>query len=434
VDGGDRIVDANAHVPRLLGLPSVAVVGKRFRDLVEPRRPSRTPRSAKVVRNPGLPATVAIKRADESLADILVQDIPRMAPGLSIRILKDATGRASLTAALERKTRLLEEAERVGRMGVWEVDLDAGLMMRTPELCRIMEVPIANHTTTLEASYDGYTEASRAIVREAFAATLAHGTPYDLEVEVVTGKGRRMWTREVCRTTMNRGRLTSVIGLTQDITERRQLRDLIGTIANRERARIGADLHDGLGQELTGLALMIRSVARRSDSAGPSLTLELDELADLASKTVATARGLAHGMLPVDLGDGGFAGALRRLARATGATFGVTVSFRFDGDSRYAPDGTVADNLYRIAQEAITNAVKHGRPKGVAVSSQFSETQTILTITNDGQRIEPSHVADGMGMQIMHYRARTLGGLLQIQPMSRGGTRVRCVVPRQRIS
>ncbi len=430
VDSHGRVIDANARAAKLLGLSPNAVLGKRSRDLVEARHKSRGARSAKSIGQPA--AVVTIERADRSGADLLVQDLPRVAPGLSLRILKDVTSSNALVAALDRKSQLLEDAERIGRMGVWEVDLKSGRMMRTPELCRIMEVPTTEQTTTLDESWDTYTEPSRAIVREAFAETLAHGAPYDLEVEVVTGKGRRIWTREVGRLTKTRGRHTAVIGVTQDITEQRQLRELVGTIANRERVRIGADLHDGLGQELTGLALLLRSLATRRDKADPALKRELGDLADAASRAIATARGLAHGMLPVDLRDGGFAGALRRLARSTQATFGLPVSARFGGEGRFWPNGMVAENLYRIAQEAITNAVKHGRPKRITVSVQFGETKTVLTVANDGRRIDPKEVTDGMGLQIMRYRASTLGGLLQVQPLPRGGTRVRCVVPRHR--
>ncbi len=352
--------------------------------------------------------------------------------GVSLRILRDVTASGALVAALERKTHLLEDAERIGRMGVWEIDLKSGRMIRTPELCRIMELPVTSHTTTLEASWNTYTEASRAIVQEAFAEAVKHQTSYDLELEVITAKGNVIWTREVGRTTASRGRLSGVVGVTQDITEQRQLRDLIGTIANQERARFGADLHDGLGQELTGLALSLRSLARRPDKSNARLARELGELADLASKAIGTARGLAHGMLPVHLESGGFSGALQRLARSTTASFGISVSARCGGESRYAPDGMAAENLYRIAQEAITNAVKHGRPRRIAISAHFGVTKTVVTIANDGRRVEPSKITHGMGLQIMRYRANTLGGLLQIQPQPRGGTRVRCVVPRQR--
>ncbi len=319
-------------------------------------------------------------------------------------------------------------------MGAWQVNLDAGVVVRTPELCRMLEVPTTARTTSIEQSYGTYTEASRSIVREAFAATLAHGTPYDLELEAVTGRGNRFWVREVCKATTRRGRVVSVIGIVQDISERRRLAHLLTHAAAEERARIGADLHDGLGQELTGLALLLRGAAARVESENLGVSVELGELSALASKAVETARAMAHGILPVDLSAGGLTGALRHLSRATAAAAGVRIAVRSNSKQRFRPDATAAENLYRIAQEAIANAVKHARPTRVSISLRTSETQTVLVVSNDGEKIDLDRASAGMGLQIMRYRARMLGGLVDIQPVRSGGTRVRCVVPRSELT
>ena len=142
----------------------------------------------------------------------------------------------SAADALERKIRLLMEAEKVGGVGGWELDPETGMVAWTPEMRRIMGMPPDTEQLPLEQTYGFFTSASRSIVREAFNATRTRGIPYDLVLECITASGARIWVREVCRAVMQRGRLLSVIGFTQDITEQRRLAGLLDDIAHQERA------------------------------------------------------------------------------------------------------------------------------------------------------------------------------------------------------
>jgi signal transduction histidine kinase len=349
-------------------------------------------------------------------------------------VLRPAASDRALADMAERHTRLLMEAERVGGVGGWEMDLKSGLVAWTPEMRRIMGMPAEAVKVTAEDSYNFYTSASRGIVREAFNMTLSRGTPYDLVLECVTAEGRHIWVREVCRATMRRGRLAAVIGFTQDITEQRRLASLLNDIGNQERARIGADLHDGLGQELTGLSLLLRGVAVRAEREGSELAPELRGLSKMASKSIETVREIAHGLLPLRLSQAGFRHELMRLARSTRLAFGVTVSIRLHGDNHHMPVGEVAENLYRIAQEAIANAVKHGHAKRVTLRLRASEMRVIFIVSDDGSGIDLAQETAGMGLQIMRYRTRMLGGLLDVHRMRAGGTRLRCVMPRNSLS
>src|ERR1700761_5587647 len=224
---------------------------------------------------------------------------------------------------------------------------------------------------------------------------------------------------------MRNGRLESVIGFTQDVTEQRRLAALLNDIGHQERARIGADLHDGLGQELTGLSLLLGSVATRAAQESSALAAELRELSLLASKSIETVREIAHGLLPLKMSQGGFQQVLRRLARPLRSTFGVAVTIRFQGETAHMPVGETAENLYRIAQEAVANAVKHGRARHVALRVTANGTRIIFTASDDGTGIDLERHTDGMGLQIMRHRTRMLGGLLDVQRRSGGGTRLR---------
>jgi signal transduction histidine kinase len=425
-----RIIHSNDPACRILGQPLEKIVGRRVQDIVRVRRRS-VAKSALAIPPPGVGKQLAltVKRQNNSSIDLLVRECPGDSPGERLWILRELTRDGSISDALERQSRLLMEAQRVGRTGAWELDVNTGLLVWTLELRRMIEVADTTETMTIEESFKYYSTASEVIVREAFHTTVTRGIPYDLELEVVTARGNRFWAREVCRATVSKGRLVSLIGVLQDITERRRLADFLANVADQERARIGADLHDGLGQELTGLSYLLQGLATRSRREAPTLSDDLRNISQLASSSVASVRDLAHGMLPLPLREGDFNRALRELARTTKRAFGVPVRTRFAGGKTRPPTGRVAEYLYRIAQEAITNAIKHGKARHISISVHSSATKTVFAVSDDGIGFDVSRVSAGMGLRIMRYRARMLGGLVDIQRARSGGARVLCVVP-----
>jgi PAS domain S-box-containing protein len=336
---------------------------------------------------------------------------------------------SSPTAALERMHRLLAQAERVGQMGAWEVDAVAQQVTWSPQLQRLLGIR-GSPVRSIEESYAFYADASRAIVREAFDAAILRGTPYDIELQMITGNGRLIWVREVCQPTMRRGRVASIVGVIQDISERRRMADLLARSADEERARIGADLHDGLGQELTGLSLLLQSVAAQAARDCPSLAMELAALSKMAGRTVQSVRDLSHAMLPLEIKERGFKRVFQELATTMRRNLQVGIQLRFVGAERLLPEGPAAEHLYRIAQESIANAVKHGRARCVGITVDGSESKIVLTVLDDGRGFDTQRTGDGRGLQIMRYRSRLLGGFLHVDPRARGGTRVRCIVPR----
>jgi PAS domain-containing protein len=262
LDTRGRVLDANSAASVMVGRPVAGMRGKTVGALVGLRRHAAdkdAPARRDITELEGTLCT--LRRADHADLTVVLRKAEYGA-GRQIWVLRDVTQSRPIADALERKARLLMEAERVGRMGAWELDIHTGLVIWTAELQRLMEVEESG-VLTVEESNTFYTGPSRAIVREAFKATMNHGTPYDLELEVVTGHGRRMWVRETCRPSFRNGRLSSLVGVLQDISERRRMADLLAKRADIERERIGADLHDGLGQELTGLALLLEAAATR---------------------------------------------------------------------------------------------------------------------------------------------------------------------------
>ncbi|MCE9519584.1 MAG: PAS domain S-box protein, partial [Verrucomicrobia bacterium] len=212
------------------------------------------------------------------------------------------------------------------------------------------------------------------------------------------------------------------------MTTRRQLEKEILEISEREQKRIGQDLHDDLGQQLAGIwclsQLLESSLVTQNSSdaaAAAKITKQLQESLELTRK-------LAQGLYPVALQAEGLSSALEELARRTTEMFKVNCVCKCP--QQLVLDYTVATHLYRIAQEAITNAIKHGRAKNIEIELSSNTRQTYLTINNDGISMAKKPInGDGMGLRIMKYRADMIGGNLSIKSNNDNeGTSVTCMI------
>jgi signal transduction histidine kinase len=219
----------------------------------------------------------------------------------------------------------------------------------------------------------------------------------------------------------------------RDITERKRLEREILEVSSRERHSIGRDLHDGLGQELTGVALMLRGLATRVERRSPGTVEYINEIVGLVNQSIESARALARGLLPVRTDTGGLAFALRTLAARSRDLYGLEVNFRAEVWPETGLSEASASHLYRIAQEALTNAARHGRPSRVEILLEVSSSGFSLTITDDGAGIgRAKKTGTGMGLKIMRYRADMIGAEFRIEPNMPQGTIVR-VTGEQRV-
>jgi two-component system, NarL family, sensor histidine kinase UhpB len=203
---------------------------------------------------------------------------------------------------------------------------------------------------------------------------------------------------------------------------------------NREQQRIGHDLHDGLGQELTGISLMLRSFAQRAAREYPSGAPVINEVVDLVNQAVESTRALAHGLSPIILERGGLPAALEQLAASASRTHDISVRFRKAIAGVLEVDSTATHHLYRIAQEAITNAARHSGASTVSVRLSAGARRISLTISDNGCGMPPPPEAarrgDGMGLRIMEYRARMMHARFDILRLRRRGTRIRVTLTR----
>jgi signal transduction histidine kinase len=204
----------------------------------------------------------------------------------------------------------------------------------------------------------------------------------------------------------------------------------IVNISEAEQRRLGQDLHDGLCQYLAALSCSARSL--QNDLQQLNLKTEAaaaGELATLLQDAVVQARDLARGLVPAQVGQVGIIIALESLAQSVSRMHEITCTFRFRGAAANC-DETVATHLYRIAQEAINNATKHGKAARIAITLESTGDQMTLRILDDGVGM-PVFSATGTGLNIMRYRARLCGGELQIDQPRGGGTMVTCTVKRR---
>lgn len=223
------------------------------------------------------------------------------------------------------------------------------------------------------------------------------------------------------------------------VVERSQLQHAVEESVEAEQRRIGQELHDGIGQEMTALSLLSRSIALTLKSEGSSAADKADEFASSIPRLVRQIRNVIRGLMPVELDANGLMSALQQLADSTQQRHGI----RCHLDLRHAvpvANPTVAHHLFRIAQEAINNALKHGQPKSILMTLQANNSTLDLTVRDDGTGIlfDPMRSHDGrprgMGLRIMRHRARLIGGQFSIQSPPGGGTIVSCRLQRQEVS
>jgi PAS domain S-box-containing protein len=220
-----------------------------------------------------------------------------------------------------------------------------------------------------------------------------------------------------------------VVVTVRDFTDRVELEREVIASGERERTRIGQDLHDGLAQLLIGVRLLLTALRDKLALSGSPHSSDADSAVDLVSRAITQTSELAHGLSPIPK-RGRLSDALRQLAKESEQLLGV----RCDVDCLCAEpptlNETTATHLYRIAQEAITNAVKHGKATRIEIRCTGKDEHLELTIADNGTGISAGATErGGLGLHIMSYRARGIGGELSVLPRTDGGTLVRCHAP-----
>ena len=217
--------------------------------------------------------------------------------------------------------------------------------------------------------------------------------------------------------------------LQREIEQRHRLERRILDISEHEQRRIGQDLHDGLGQLLTGMACLSQVLVDNLDKRGDETAEDARQVRQLADQALGQTRDLSRGLYPAELERYGFFVAIDSLARKTSELLKVGCSVEIE-DNLEEPDGEVAMQLFRIAQEAISNGVRHGHAGRIRVTLRNSEDRWMLAVEDDGEGFDSDQPSgDGMGLAIMRHRAAAISAELSVSSIEEGGVRVKCCLP-----
>jgi signal transduction histidine kinase len=218
--------------------------------------------------------------------------------------------------------------------------------------------------------------------------------------------------------------------LLHETQQRRQAQQRSIEIGDLEQQRIGRDLHDTLGQHLTGTGFLVASLASKLHGRRLPEAMEADRVAELVRAGIAQTRHLARGLAPMDINDRGLAAALAQLARNTEDLHRIACRVQSAGSRFDALDPAAATHLYRIALEAVGNAVRHGRPSAIDILLELEPGCGRLLIRDNGRGFAPGRdPADGMGLWTMRSRAEMLGGECTVESVPGAGTTVRIAFP-----
>ncbi len=350
-----------------------------------------------------------------SLLDDMVADI-----SFGLESLDRAT-------ALKSSREMIRDIEATVRIGAFRLMLPDWSLWWTDGTPAVLGLPAA--TSADRQALENAFEPEIALMLIMALQEAAHaGNPVDIDlplrISLLTGRWIRLFGVPKRR---DDGKIEVSCTL-QDISERKRLEAEVMTAADTERRRLASELHDNLGQILYGTSLLLAAIARDAKVSGSGLSDKIDQTTSALNEAMQVCRTLAHGAAPIV--DGGLSAALRKLAARTAAT-GIQCTAVTSDAVNTVMAGAPALELYRIAQEAITNALKHAHCGSIEIQLALRATAVELVIRDDGAGLDPSSAADGVGigLRTMRYRAARAGGTLEVRSGQGHGTLVRVLVP-----
>jgi len=342
-------------------------------------------------------------------------------------LISDIDDRKRAEDGLRASEQRYARAAEIAQLGYWRYDLDTKVVIWSNEVCAIFGVDLNAQDPTYESFLNYVHPDDKAMLDNPVDMGVSDEEKVDIEYRIVRPDGVERTVHSVTEAQYDcNGKAIALVGTMQDITERKQLEKQISDIHEGVQHKIGHDLHDSLGQHLTGLAFRAKVFQLKLQA--KSLP-EADEAADivaLANQAISQTRSLARGLYPVLLEVEGLESALSELTTGIGNLFGIRCYFKSDLRVNISANGK-AVHLYRIAQEAINNAINHGKAKQIWVELATVNEKSVMKIKNDGHDFpENPQRKQGMGLAIMNYRARMINASLAIHRDVNGGTAVTC--------
>jgi PAS domain S-box-containing protein len=352
----------------------------------------------------------------------------------------DITERKDAEELLRRKEMELKEAQRLAGVGSWQWDQATDAVVWSEELYRIAgrdpSLPAVNYKEHGQL----YTRQSWERLQGAVETALRTGEPYELVLEMVRADGTHRWI--MARGEAQRdstGHLAGLRGTIQDITERKVAEDALSSMNGRlievqesERARIGRDLHDDIGQRLAALAMALEHVKGLPDASGETVSC-LDALQEQTAEIITAVQALSHELHPPRLMYLGVVSAMQGFSGELSRQKHVEIDFRHENVPRSVPPD-VSLCLFRVLQEALHNAVRHSRVRQFNVHLRGTGDAVHLAIRDEGVGFDVDAASRGLGLGLnsMRERLKLVGGELFIESQSTRGTTVLARAPVQR--
>jgi len=388
-------------------------------------------------RNRKLQAEIAVRLATEAQLNALNETLELRVAERSAAAENRAEELSRSEAALHRQTSILKSILISMGDGVVVTDKAGNIRLHNPTAAALLKIPSAAGAGSEWADAAGTGVKLPGLLRS--YAIAEHVLGQSLNGESFDGVefGSRSesarpesWLSMTTRPLVDdQGAFQGVVFVFSDITARKQIDRLVADVSEREQQRIGQDLHDGLGQHLVSTAFAANMLKDRLAEKKLPEAGDAGEIADLLNAAITQSRNLARGLYPIKLEGEGLASALEELASNTSRKAGIECGCQLH-PSALVYDASVSANLYRLAQEAINNALKHGQPQQILIRLWRQGSVLTLTVINDGRKFAPPGPGNqGMGLHIMNYRARIIGAELNIEPGAAGGTVVHCSVP-----
>jgi PAS domain S-box-containing protein len=343
------------------------------------------------------------------------------APYAVCGISTDITARKRMEATLrESEERFRQIAENL-RECIWVREVSTWrLLYVNPAYERIWGRSCDSFYAQQNSWIDAIHPSDRENVRRAITLKGVHGD-FEEQYRIVRPDGETRWILDRAVPIRNEaGEVYRVAGIAEDITERRMLEQEVSEVAGHEQQRISRELHDGLGQQLTGLSYLAARLARRLEGTDAESAILIR---DGLKEALAEVRRVVRGLAPVELHEEGLTVALDGLARSVQSRFGIACEF-YHATDVYADDHNVATQLFRIVQEAVNNAVRHASPSKVEIRLESSADHIFLSVRDDGRWLPRDVKTEGMGLRIMRYRAGMIGARLDVLAGRHQGTTV----------
>lgn len=340
-------------------------------------------------------------------------------------IARDITEQRRVREALERRERELADLFEDASVGLLVTTSDGRILKANPALLAILESKADDCVGHKLAEFHD----DRAALSGLFERLARRETLRNFQTSLHSHTGRVKEVLLDANAFWENGKIVHTRWFIRDITRRKQLEREVLAISERERCAFSRELHDCLGQQLSGIAYLSNVIrARLADQSSPEAS-EVARISKLLKEAIEETRRVSRGLSPIQPEPDGLGIALRELASHTCGVFGIECRFACSKSVQIV-DYEAAAHLYRIAQEAVNNAIRHGRAQSISISLTQRHALTSLRISDNGKGIGAlSPNRKGLGLRVMQYRAGLMQGTLSVRARPSGGTEVLCLVP-----